>query len=286
MKPEKLTWDHLVVDNPMLIEITRFRRKWLTFSNGPASAVGVSLAILVYAGLVLWIIRADGLVPPLAVVTFQLAGLVLATPALLHGAIAGERERRSWDFLLVAPLTKAQIVVGKFFGAVAAQAAVMLFCILPIALSALTYHSKGDHPRFDLGILLWGEAISASFSLMVGALCLLFSARSKRGFTALGTSLGVLAVFVVVVPAFVAGVRSFESSVVLFLHPFDVLFVLMDRTMNTQSSSGLFPSWAYGFPQVAIYLVMTVVFLLWAIKTLVFAENEVKFMPQKKVHNA
>jgi len=277
-------WQDLVVENPMLIEIHRFRRRFLTFSAGNSLNSAVLALILVcYAGLVLLVVQAKGDIPPLAVVMIQTGVLTLFAPGMLHGAIAGERERRSWDLLLVAPISKAQIVVGKFIGALAALGVAATFFLLPILISAIAYR------RTNWNDLIEGEAVSLTFGAAVCGLTMLFSARVKRPFMALGASLGTLAVLMIVLPSLIGifGNNSLGSGMVdvFYLHPFIVLTQIMqiseDRGDYSSSYRNHFvsdPSW--GWPQAFIYLAFAIILVTWAAKTLIFAENEVKFIPK------
>jgi ABC-type transport system involved in multi-copper enzyme maturation permease subunit len=78
------------------------------------AAVYLSLAglILLYAN---YSFREDGLHMSLA---FLAGGLVMLMPVFMTtGGIAAEREARTWETLLTAPLTARDIVLGKFAGA-------------------------------------------------------------------------------------------------------------------------------------------------------------------------
>src|SRR5207302_725971 len=66
---------------------------------------------------------------------FQLVLLLFIGPLVLHSSIAGERERRSWDLLLIAPVTKAQLVVGKLISGLAILGAVFVLMLLPVLVS-------------------------------------------------------------------------------------------------------------------------------------------------------
>lgn len=283
----KIDWRHLIVENPMLIEVTRFRRKFLSL-NSPMNSLMLSMCLIGYLSLMAMMFRLDGDIPPLPIILFQLGVITLITPSLLHNAIAGERERRSWDFLLVAPLTKAQIVVGKFMGALAAQGFVTVLFLLPTIYAAITYRPPiGTSLQID--ILVLAELISVSFGIFVAALAMLFSARSKRAFTALGTTLGVLSIGIVVGPMFVGilGANGIESQMLLVFHPFVAIFSMQSFASADYNSQNLYlPRFAYGLPQIAVYLLLAVVLIAWTINTLVFAENEVKFMPTRKDNHA
>jgi ABC-type transport system involved in multi-copper enzyme maturation permease subunit len=273
-------WENLIVANPMLIEITRFRRKYFTFGGNAASSAVLALALVCYVGLIMVVLSGKGEIPPIGLVIFQTGVLTLLAPSMLHGAIAGERERRSWDLLLVAPITKAQIVVGKFIGAVAAIGLTMALCLFPILMAAVTYRRTNWHDLFV------SELISGSFALLVCALTLLLSARVRRGFMALGASLGTLAVVLIILPVLFAVLASGSpgsSEITLLLHPFMALSMILsygERSMYNSSYGGTeyVPSSLWGYPQVFVYVALTVVLVVWAAQTLVFAENDVRFV--------
>ncbi len=118
-------------------------------------------------------------------------GLICAlTPMLTADLIAGERERRTYDLLLVTPLTRGQIVVGKL---VAGLGSLLLLIVLALPLQAI-------------GIVLGGvgaEELAVAFVLLVltaltyGCVGLFWSARVRgtRAAVALAygtTALGVL----------------------------------------------------------------------------------------------
>lgn len=287
MSRPRHTFHELFAGNPMLIEITRFRRKYFTVTSSNAvNGAMVGIVAICYVGLCLLVLTARGSIDPDAIVIFQTAAFTLFGPALLHGAIAGERERRSWDLLLVAPITKAQIVVGKFMGALAALGTAAALFLVPILLAALTY-DRGNVLVPSTGggtnwyALLVSEMLSLSFSILVCAWTLLLSARVRRGMMALGASIGSLALVLLIGPGILAsllGGDQLSLSLLLFLHPF---FVLASVSGSTPGSEFISHS-LYGWPQILVYLGLSAVMVSWAINTLYFAENEVKFIPKAK----
>jgi len=273
-------WDNLVANNPMLIEIQRFRRRFLTFSgtNTMNSAV-LALTLVCYAGLVLIVISGKGAIPPVAIVIFQTALFTFFAPGMLHGAIAGERERRSWDLLLVAPVSKAQIVAGKFIGALTALGTGAGLFGLPILVSAALYRHTNWYN------LMLAELVSLSFTVAVCAFTILISARVKRPFMALGATLGTLSMGLIVLPILVgvlvagSGV-SFQDATLVF-HPFYALMQIYSIDTNSFYREQTFkPVW--GWPQIMVYTGVGAILVVWAAKTLNFAENEVRFLPGGK----
>ena len=281
--------EELVTHNPMLIEITRFRRRYFSYRGNAMNGVVLSLALLCYATLVLIVAQNEMSIPPITLVMLEVGLLTIFAPMTLYGAVAGERERRSWDLLLVAPISKAQIVVGKFIGAMTALGIAVVLFQLPIMIAALSYKDN-SWPE-----LFCAELLGISFLMSVCAFTILMSARVKRGLMALGAVLGTLIFLLIVFPAFVGmgggggGSSQGLNDLTFFFHPFYVLGRVMEsaqvaaehaRTHSmVYSGDYLSPAW-YGWPQIIVYFAFTAILLTWATKTLTFAENEVKFLPQ------
>lgn len=275
----------LVLDNPMLIEIRRFRRKYLTTRG---TGFGGFLLFLVAYGLLVTIqLRWPQGMSPGVVLMLELGLFCFLVPALIHGAIAGERERRSWDFLLVAPVTRAQVVVGKFMGAAwGILVASALFLIpLTIALIAESWPSSYGYASYErhtnLHDALQGVMVVVTFALLMAAMTLFFSARCKRPLMALGASLGLIAIGLIAYPILLAPLMSTGGTgeLTMYFHPFFVLFQVIEFDSRGDRGQDLA---FWGWPQVLVYIGMTIVFLVWTERTLGFAENEVKFVGGKK----
>lgn len=280
MKP---TYRALVSENPMLVEIARFRRKFLNpTGSGAMSGVLITLFLVVYAGLLMLVFSSRGLMDPIAIVIFQTFVFILIAPAMLYGSIAGEREKRTWDLLLVAPITPGQIVVGKFIGALCAFGVGFLFFLVPVLMCALTFSNT------NWWNLMEAELVSLTFTIMLSALTIFFSARSKRGFMALGLVLGLNGIILLVIPVLTTSMMdSWTSGLINTLHPFFALANLMDASNRNPGYSPDFnrmdPT-VWGVPQIIGYVLLTIVFVVWSIKTLTFAENDVKFIPKDTTH--
>jgi ABC-type transport system involved in multi-copper enzyme maturation permease subunit len=286
-------FDELITSNPMMIEVTRFKRKFLNISSN--NTVNVSVMVLfavVYLAILALVFSANGYLQPGILVNLQLTVVCFLVPSMFHGAIAGERERRSWDLLLVAPISKAQIVVGKFFAAVATLFVAIGACALPIAIAAATYAGRNpETARFNpVGVVLAQQVLVFAFGIALAAFTILFSARVRRGLTALGVVFGLETLFLVVLPIFVGLMGGGGSDQVLtdfafFLHPFYTL-AKMEPSWQSSYEAPTFSPWMWGAPQILIYVGLAAVFLQWAITTLYYAENDVKFIPDKKKADA
>lgn len=263
----------LVKENPMKIEISRFQRRFFSASATMANRVTVLLVLTGYVILGLLVLTIGEGINPTAIIILQTGLFCAFGPMMLHGAVAGERERRSWELLLVAPVTKGQIVVGKFLGAMAVLATGAIAMLVPIWLSTLYQR------RVDVPALLVKELVSISFCMLVCAWTIFISSRVNRPLMALGVILGTEFVLLAVVPMLVstmAGSDRLSQVFILYLNPFDILF----KGINFFQPEGV--DSFYGVTQLCLYLVFTVLFLIYAEKTLHFADNDVKFLPKPK----
>jgi ABC-type transport system involved in multi-copper enzyme maturation permease subunit len=244
------------------------------------NSVILSLVLICYAGLVLVVAdNRDGMDPTI-LVHLEMILLTLFAPMMLYGSIAGERERRSWDLLLAAPITKSQIVAGKFMGAMAALGIAFGLFQIPILIAA-----TGDRDT-NWYHLFVASLVALSFLLLVCALTIFFSARVKRGLMALGAVLGLLTMGLIVAPAFLTMAATADhggADPTMFLHPTYVLSQLSIRpriNYSDKTGDAVVSTLTWGWPQILVYIALTLTLLAWASNTLNFAENEVKFLPQ------
>src|SRR5262249_27857013 len=102
----------------------------------------------------------------------QLGVVLLLTPALLAGAVAEERQRRTLDLLLSSDLSATAIVLGKL----AARALPLLALLLTgLPVLALAQLWGGAEPRLVLASL----AVSAVTLASLGALSLFCSTLAR-----------------------------------------------------------------------------------------------------------
>ncbi len=267
-------WQSLFTENPMLIEVRRYRRRLLGGSKPSAASIAIlTLGAVCYVGLLMVVGNGNGSIPPIAIVIIQTFIFTLAAPAILNNAIAGEREKRTWDLLLVAPVTKAQIMIGKFAGALTNLVLGATLFLLPTFICAVSY----TQTRYDN--LALAELVSLSFSVLCCAFTLFFSARCRRGFTALGVTLGLLLVGLVVYPILLSalGAPSGSRGILLIFHPFMTLTNLQDNLPIAGSRSVA----SDALLQIAVYIGLSIVMLIWTEKTLTFSDNETKFLPKQ-----
>jgi len=275
-------YEDLVTANPMTIEVMRFRRKYLSLRQGKSAQL--ILLLIGLGAMALVIISSEGAIDPIVIIMIQLIVVALGAPTLLSGSVAGERENRTWDLLLVAPVTKSQIVVGKFLGAMAVLATAIGASFVLVLVAA------GLHRDSSLPAILFAEALIFAYGALICAATILISARVKRPFTALGAVIGlqfmVFTVFPALMGLFMWGVPG-TFEITNFLNPFVAVGQIHSYWSPSRSYSrpdiGMSLPLYWGPLQTIIYLALTVVALQWAIATLTFPENDVKFMPKPKV---
>ncbi len=103
----------------------------------------------------------------------QLTAIMLLTPAMTAGTIAGELERKTLDYLLVSPLSSASILWGKL-GARLLLAGLLIAGGVPVLAAAMLL---GGIPPLNL---LTTAVVSLSTLLVVGALSLGVSVWAVR----------------------------------------------------------------------------------------------------------
>lgn len=283
-------------DNPMMAEIARFKSVLKGKSLG---SVGIRLVLLLafaLAGLMVWAgVNSPSPFEPGNFVLAQLIFCLITVPLLFYGVIAGERERRSWELLRVAPVSNSQIAMGKIAGMFFMVILVHAIFVLPIIYFKLTYTMQrspystlapgGFTFIYDVNPissfrLIGAELYSLLTSFLACSLTLFFSARSKRAFTALALTLGCMAFVFIMLPAIAAPLVG-DSFVAIAMNP--VLVVYQLALERHYSSVELQSIVGYACVASAIWVgVLAFVLIAYAANTMAFADNLVKFLPNKK----
>ena len=130
--------EDLFSGNPMMAEVGRNLRKISGFHlAAPARKASTISAGVIYTFFLILVAKFHG--DPLVdiVIILQTVAFCLIVPSITHNAIVGERERRSWDMLLVAPITPLQIVVAKYATGVTTIGITAAALLPAIALSSI-----------------------------------------------------------------------------------------------------------------------------------------------------
>jgi ABC-type transport system involved in multi-copper enzyme maturation permease subunit len=262
LQPEKARW-YSVARVPVRDEPIRWRERhveglaptpslrrvpqWLAVT-GVTSATTLSSLLILGLSLPAGVSLGDLL---LAVVSFQPARLTALMPAAgdgflvqgvlvmllaslvvgirCSGAVTGERERKTWEALLLTPLSAKQLIRGKLWGILGASYVYLLAYGAPaIVLSVFGGLSA------MLWVLLW-LAVTVLAMYYVGAAGLWASVRARNSWRAL---LGTMAA------GYAGGLALYACSlVVIFPASFMVgaMLTLIDKQLGTQLSAAATP---------------------------------------------
>lgn len=259
-----MTFRELTIDNPLMIEYRRSVRRFFGVSkHSTVNAILLVISCLLYGLLLLITIMNRTAMHPAAILYLQTFLFCFLIPANLHGAIAGERERRSWDLLLAAPITNLQIVVGKLMSGIATIATAVGLMLPPLLIAY-----SGDSSVSLLSVIK-AESISIGFALCLAALTLFVSARSKRTFSAQLTTYALLVLGLIVYMSFVSLLGTADSrQSLLFLHPFYAITQVW--WPDGDRGSGLYN----GLPHLVMYLGIAAVLVAVTVATLQAADGE------------
>jgi ABC-type transport system involved in multi-copper enzyme maturation permease subunit len=234
----------------------------LVFSMGPGHSIGDLLGALVRLDVVkvanLW---------PDAGIGFLIQGLVVLLVASLivgvrcSGAITGEREKMTWEALLLTPLSAKSMIYGKLWGIMGAT----YWYLLAYGATAVVFSVLGGVLALFWTVVWLVVTVLAMY--FIGAAGLFCSARSKNSWRSLlGTVaygyLGGLCLFLIASPA--TGILWLILILIL---------MLVDLFLQTGVGAAAFRSYYVGYQiflvssciaLAVICWIMSRVFLTWA----------------------
>lgn len=200
------TLKELLWENPMTLEATRtLRRSLRSGSNNenPYATRNLNRFLVGTLGfLYLWtmfgIVRSGENIS-IYLLTAELVLLTLVVPCSLYGAIAVEREKLTYESLIMTRLSPAQIVCGKLWWRVGLILGVMgLF--VPLLVASHLCGRRLDSQDFTASQLVWSQVQIFAWGVCLAAFSLWVSAKSKKGITALLGIVAALLTFLVMVP--------------------------------------------------------------------------------------
>lgn len=260
----------LVIENPLHFEFKRGVRRFFGVSrSGALNTAVLVICVLFYAGLMLMVISYREFMSPLGIMFLQLFLLTFVVPSSLHATIAGEREKRTWDVLSVAPISNAQIVVGKFIGGL------LMIAFISLLLLPATIISFGGDYEATLGKLIQGQFVVLGFCVFLAALSVYISSKAKRAFSAQLAIFAVLILGLLVWPMFASIVSGYnnEAAPLLMFHPYYALQRVWDTGMSWADTYQNYQPLFNGWNQLAVYLILATTLVALTIRTLVDNEN-------------
>jgi len=251
------SWRELFIDNPMLEESRREWRRVLRTS----AAFGRGGQVLVVGIIVLfygWLLMQTFIAHQDASEIFlylELGFVTIAMPGSVYAAISGEREKATWDALVLTRLTPAQIVAGKVLWRLKIMAIIGAGFLIPAAICHMfAYRYEADASGIALSQLmigLWGLML-CSFGLWV-------SSRTLKSIATLATVAITIAIVLIGLPVLymmfgqVAGMYMYGSDpiygLMMSLNPFTELNTITTietaRISRNQDQTGLWACLCY-----------------------------------------
>lgn len=247
-----------VRDNPIVTEYRRHvRRFFAPTQNQTVNIIAVVLLGMIYCGMLLMALQVGKDMQPEPVFVIQLLITCFVVPAMAHGTIAGEREKRTWDLLLVAPISKGQIVAGKFLAACAVVGLIALTMVpfLFLCLFNVQYFAEYGATPFFLG-----EFIVLGYGVTLAAVSIWFSASVHRSLIAHGLVWLFQVAWLMITPFVMSGVVGGPSRNYIAFHPFVSVTEWRNYEVTTYpaASAPTITGLAERFPLLLLYLVLTI----------------------------
>ena len=191
-------------------------------------------------------------------VGFQMAFAVLLAPTVTSGVITLEREKQTWNALLLSRLTSWEIVWGKLLGSVVPALAMQLIFIPILIMAAL----KGG---VTLGSFIEAEVFVVFCTFFYGIIGMFFSWLCRRTQLAAASAMATVMISVVASPVLLALWQSVtttyqakpETFVPLWTNPF---YVMLQITGIEANGTPLQPWQNIGIP---LFFYITSAFVGW-----------------------
>ena len=191
-------------------------------------------------------------------VGFQMAFAVLLAPTVTSGVITLEREKQTWNALLLSRLTSWEIVWGKLLGSVVPALAMQLIFIPILIMAAL----KGG---VTLGSFIEAEVFVVFCTFFYGIIGMFFSWLCRRTQLAAASAMATVMISVVASPVLLALWQSVtttyqakpETFIPLWTNPF---YVMLQITGIEANGTPLQPWQNIGIP---LFFYITSAFVGW-----------------------
>jgi magnesium-transporting ATPase (P-type) len=217
----------------------------------------------------------------------QLAILTLAVPASLYAAVSGEREKLTWDSLIMTRLTPVQIIAGKLLWRLLLIAGIMALFTFPMLLCHFASGhfctgdgcSAGGDQRQSLRTIFGVQFATFAWSVLLAGLSFFASSKSRRPITTLSIITVALLAFLALTPILVAMFGgdafwpqyNFSPLTILgsFLNQVNPFYRLMLDTGNAyQRGDDVWHDMAFSNAVPFLYLGLAAVFFAGAHRTL------------------
>jgi|CXWL01.1.fsa_nt_gi ABC-type transport system involved in multi-copper enzyme maturation permease subunit len=208
-------------NDPVWLEPKLRTKRFLCFGKPRLTAI-LSLAFIAYSLFVTVVFINRDAMPPSAIAMFEVFLICIVSISATHGSIAGEREKRTWETLLVAPVTNAQIVLGKILSGLGACGVLLALLLLPVV---ITQFGNSD-PR-PITETMFHQFLVLTFAIAVVSLGVFVSSKSKRAFSAQLLLYLILFITLVVLPGIVSMLGGWMGST-SFIHKLNPMIAISE----------------------------------------------------------
>lgn len=237
-------WKHFVTENPMMEEVYRNNRRLSKMRYNGAQIAAGAIAAVIYLFFMFIVWTTGAAAPPQTMLYILMGVLIFVLPISLHGVISGEREKRSLEMLMSAPVTSGQIVAAKFLRGWLILAVSFALFIIPAILLAIQKTISPDStehlPAFIM--LPLGSLVILAASVFIAALSINVSSWAKNTASSMVIVIGLMFSLLVIVP-FVWGLLSSAiglsslSSLVFHFNPMTALAISVQDFKETTEDS-------------------------------------------------
>lgn len=204
----------------------------------------------------------------LALIVTALISVTVIAPLMAASSIAGERERQTFELVLLTQLRPFDIVIGKI-------AATMAYCLLFVTaltpLMAMTFLIGG----VDIGELVINYVIIMSGALLFTCVGVYWSCRTHTAITATGYAVAtilavllVLPVFVVVVPVLFSATFGENPTtwyhLALAIHPYAAMLFTQERISMGMVWSETYTFFGFPIAGPAMWIISVAVCWFWS----------------------
>jgi ABC-type transport system involved in multi-copper enzyme maturation permease subunit len=190
-------------------------------------------------------------------VGFQTALAVLLSVTVTSGVITLEREKQTWNALLLSRLTSWEIVWGKLLGSVVPVLSLQLIFIPILIMAAL----KGG---VSLGSIIEAEVLVVFCTFFYGIIGMFFSWLCRRTQLAAASAMSTVMISIVASPVLLALwqnlTSSYQSKPETFIPLWTNPFYVMLQITGIESTSGVQAWQSVGIP---LFFYITSAFVGW-----------------------
>lgn len=271
---------NLFVGNAMVGEATRaWRRYWNgggTTAGRIANYVTIILVVLGY----LWMIALITKEPSgwfSALPTLELLAVTILIPITVYGAIAGERERATWEALILTRLTPGQIIFGKVYWRVLLVLGIVILSSVLVLMSAAlpsTGINRVD-PIISFAKLIQLQFMVLAWGIFLCSLGLWVSANSRRSVTSAAVLFGILIGFLGFLPLLFSLMGISMSAMnepknpifaliqFFWLHynPFHIAYA----GLESRGGDALMQDWIFSLPGAGLFYLIGAAWCLYAV---------------------